>query len=68
LHYINPFPKNLEEALKKYDKVLIPEMNTGQLLQLIRANFLVPAIGMSKVQGLPFTTGALKEKINELLK
>ena len=67
LKYINPFPKNLGELLKGYDKVLIPEMNCGQLLQLIRAKYLIPAIGFSKVQGLPFTTAELKEKINELL-
>lgn len=67
LHYINPFPKNLGELLKGYDTILIPEMNCGQLLQLIRAKYLVPAIGLSKVQGLPFTTTELKAKINELL-
>lgn len=68
LHYINPFPENLGELLKGYDKILIPEMNSGQLLQLIRAKYLVPAIGFSKVQGLPFTTTELKEKIVEMLK
>ncbi len=68
LHNINPFPKNLGEVLKAYDKILIPEMNSGQLLQLIRAKYLVPAIGLSKVQGLPFTTTELKAKIVELLK
>lgn len=68
LQYINPFPKNLGELLKGYDKILIPEMNCGQLLQLIRAKYLVPAIGFSKVQGLPYTTTELKAKIAELLK
>lgn len=68
LHHINPFPKNLGEVLKGFDKVLIPEMNCGQLLQLIRAKYLVPAIGLSKVQGLPYTTSELKTKIVELLK
>lgn len=68
LHYINPFPKNLAELLKGYDKILIPEMNCGQLLQLIRAKYLVPAHGLSKVQGLPFTTLELKTKIVEMLK
>lgn len=66
LYYINPFPKNLGELLKGYDKILIPEMNCGQLLQLIRAKYLVPATGLSKVQGLPFTTTELKAKIVEL--
>jgi 2-oxoglutarate/2-oxoacid ferredoxin oxidoreductase subunit alpha len=68
LHQINPFPKNLGELLSKYDNVLIPEMNCGQLLQLIRAKYLLPAIGLSKVQGLPFTTIELKNKILEILK
>ncbi len=68
LHHINPFPKNLGEVLKSYDKVLVPEMNCGQLLNLIRAKYLVPAIGLSKVQGQPYTTSELKEKIIELLK
>ncbi|MCE9537938.1 MAG: 2-oxoacid:acceptor oxidoreductase subunit alpha [Bacteroidetes bacterium] len=68
LRYINPFPKNLSELLKGYEQILIPEMNSGQLLQLIRAKYLVPAIGFSKVQGLPYTTTELKAKIVELLK
>ena len=68
LKYINPLPKNLGELLKGYDTVLIPEMNSGQLLQIIRAKYLVPAIGLSKVQGLPFTTTELKAKIADLLK
>lgn len=68
IKHIHPFPKNLGEVLKGYDKILIPEMNCGQLLQLIRAKYLVPAIGLPKVQGLPFTTTELKAKIVELLK
>ena len=68
LKHINPFPKNLGELLKCYDQVLIPEMNSGQLIQLIRAKYLIPAIGFSKVQGLPFTTSELKHKILELIK
>jgi 2-oxoglutarate ferredoxin oxidoreductase subunit alpha len=68
LHNLNPFPKNLGELLKGYDKVLIPEMNCGQLIQLIRAKYLIDAIGFNKVQGLPFTTTELKNKILELLK
>lgn len=68
LRYINPFQKNLGELLYGYNRVLIPEMNMGQLLQLIRAEYLIPATGFSKVQGLPFTTSELKQKIIELLK
>ncbi len=68
LHHINPFPKNLESLLKGYDKVLVPEMNCGQLVNLIRAKYLIPAIPYNKVQGLPFTTAELKTKILETLK
>ncbi len=68
LRHINPFPKNLGELLHQYDKVLIPEMNCGQLWQLIRAKYLVPAINYSKVQGMPITTVELKEKITEIYK
>jgi 2-oxoglutarate/2-oxoacid ferredoxin oxidoreductase subunit alpha len=68
LRHVNPFPKNLGELLSGYDKILIPEMNCGQLLKLIRAKYLFPAEGFSKVQGLPFTTSELKNKILEILK
>jgi 2-oxoglutarate ferredoxin oxidoreductase subunit alpha len=67
VRYLNPFPKNLEEVMKGFDKVLIPEMNLGQLRMLIRAEFLVPAIGLNKVQGMPFTKGEVKSKVLELL-
>ena len=68
LHHLNPFPKNLGELLSGYENILVPEMNCGQLVQLIRAKYLLPAIGYSKVQGLPFTTSELKNKILETLK
>ena len=63
LRYINPLPKNLGWLLFGFEKVLIPEMNSGQLLQLIRGEFLIPATGFSKVQGQPFTTIEIKERI-----
>ena len=63
LRYINPLPKNLGWLLYRFEKVLIPEMNSGQLLQLIRGEFLIPATGFSKVQGQPFTTSEIKGKI-----
>ncbi|HWB63856.1 MAG TPA: 2-oxoacid:acceptor oxidoreductase subunit alpha [Chitinophagales bacterium] len=66
LRYLNPFPKNLGELLHNFDKVLIPEMNCGQLLHLIKAKYLIPAEGLHKVQGMPFTTEEIKEKIKEL--
>ena len=67
LKHINPFPRNLGELLHQFDQVLVPEMNSGQLLQLVRAKYLVPAIGYSKVQGQPFTTAEMKERILQLL-
>ncbi len=68
IRYLFPFPKNLEEILSKYDQVLIPEMNMGQLKSLIRSEFLVPAIGLNKVKGVPFTKNEIKDKALELLK
>lgn len=68
LNYIKPFPKNLGEILYNFDKVLIPEMNSGQLIKIIRDKFLIPAIGLNKVQGLPFAAGEVKNKIIDLLK
>lgn len=67
LRYVNPFPKNLGELLSGFEKVLIPEMNMGQLRSLIRAKYLIPAHGYSKVQGLPFAVEELKNKIIETL-
>src|SRR4030095_10661542 len=67
LRYLNPFPKNLGDIVKKFKKVLIPEMNLGQMLKLIRAEYLVDAIGMNKVQGLPFKAREIENKVIELL-
>lgn len=67
LRYMNPFPRNLGEILKKYKKVLIPELNTGQLRLLIRAKFLVDAVGFNKIQGKPFLVNEIVEKIDAML-
>ncbi len=67
LRYMNPFPRNLGEIVKRYDTVLIPELNSGQLLLLIRAKYLVDAIGFNKVQGKPFLVNELVAKIDEVL-
>lgn len=66
LRHLNPFPKNLGEMLHRFDKVLIPEINTGQLSLLVRSKFLLPAIGLNKVQGLPFETEEIKTKVVEV--
>jgi 2-oxoglutarate/2-oxoacid ferredoxin oxidoreductase subunit alpha len=66
LRYLNPFPANLAEILQRYDRVLIPELNLGQLRMLIRATYLVDAIGLNKVKGKPFAVAEVTEKIREL--
>jgi len=67
LRYLNPFAKNLGEILKRYKKVLIPELNRGQLLQLIKAEYLHPVIGLAKIQGKPFAVSEITSKIQELI-
>jgi len=66
LNHINPFPKNLGEVILKFRNVLIPEMNCGQLLMLIRSRFLVNARGLNKVQGKPFTVNEIYSAIKEI--
>ncbi|MDE0481869.1 MAG: 2-oxoacid:acceptor oxidoreductase subunit alpha [Candidatus Poribacteria bacterium] len=63
LRHLNPFPSDLGEILKRFKTVLIPELNSGQLRQLIRNEFLVDAIGLNKVQGQPFQVFELESKI-----
>jgi len=66
LRHINPLPANLGELLARYENVLIPELNTGQLRMLIRARYLVDAIGLNKVQGRPFSADEILSRIFEL--
>jgi 2-oxoglutarate ferredoxin oxidoreductase subunit alpha len=68
VRYLNPFPKNLGEILHNYDHVLIPEMNNGQLVKMIRDQYLIPAEGFNKIKGVPFTAGELYQKITSLAK
>jgi 2-oxoglutarate ferredoxin oxidoreductase subunit alpha len=67
LHYLNPFPRNLGEVLRSYDRVLVPEMNLGQLLKLVRAGFLVDAVGYNRVSGVPFRSSEIAEAIEGML-
>jgi 2-oxoglutarate/2-oxoacid ferredoxin oxidoreductase subunit alpha len=60
---MNPFPGNLGEVLRRYRKVLVPEMNTGQLSRLIRAEYLAPAEVFAKVQGQPIFAEELEDEI-----
>jgi 2-oxoglutarate ferredoxin oxidoreductase subunit alpha len=68
LRYLNPLPRNLGEILNRYDKILIPELNTGQLRKVIRAEFLVDAQGLNKVAGEPFKVSEITDKILEMIK
>ena len=67
LRYLNPFPKNLGEVLRRFDRVLLPEMNLGQLALLLRGRYLKDVITFSKVQGRPFTRTEIYNKIREIL-
>ncbi|MEX2624000.1 MAG: 2-oxoacid:acceptor oxidoreductase subunit alpha [Acidimicrobiia bacterium] len=67
LRHLNPFPTNLGEVLRSYPKVLVPELNMGQLLKLIRAEFLIDARGLNKVAGEPFKVSEVEEAILEVL-
>ncbi|MCI0414380.1 2-oxoacid:acceptor oxidoreductase subunit alpha, partial [bacterium] len=67
LRYLNPFPKNLPDILGRFEKILVPELNLGQLSWLLRAKFLVPTIPFSKVKGKPFKISELVDKIEEVL-
>ena len=68
LKYMNPFPKNTFEVLKKFKKILIPEMNLGQLNTIIRAEFLFEPISLPKVKGIPFRAIEIEKKVEEILK
>ena len=67
LKYLDPMPRNTNDILKRFKRVLVPEMNLGQLASLLRANFLTECVGLNKVQGKPFMVGEIEAKIEELL-
>jgi 2-oxoglutarate ferredoxin oxidoreductase subunit alpha len=67
LRHLNPFPSNLGEVLGRFEMILVPELNGGQLLQLIRSEFLLPAVGMNKFRGQPFHVDELRARFDELL-
>ncbi|MFL6140092.1 MAG: 2-oxoacid:acceptor oxidoreductase subunit alpha [Frankiaceae bacterium] len=68
LRHLNPFPSNVEQVLRRYERVLVPEMNLGQLAILLRAKFLVDVVGYNKVRGLPFKATELADAILEVIK
>jgi 2-oxoglutarate ferredoxin oxidoreductase subunit alpha len=67
LKYLNPFPKNLGEVLKRFKTVMTVEMNMGQLAKLLRAEFLIDVKTLSKVKGLPFKAIEIEKRVNEVL-
>jgi len=67
LTHLNPFPRNTGEVLRRYERVLVPEMNLGQLLKLVRAEFLVDAVGYNRVRGLPFRSSEIADAVRALL-
>jgi 2-oxoglutarate ferredoxin oxidoreductase subunit alpha len=67
LRHLNPLPRNLGDVLKRYKHVLVPEMNMGQLVMILRAKFLVDAQGYNKIQGKPFKQSEIEQKIDEIL-
>ena len=67
LRHLNPLPMNLGDVMNRYKQILVPELNMGQLLWLLRAKFLVNATGLNKIQGRPFKQSELEQKISELV-
>ncbi len=67
LRHLNPFPRNLGTLLQGYRKVLVPEINLGQLVMLLRARFLVDAVGYDRVRGKPFRIAEIHERAEQLL-
>jgi 2-oxoglutarate ferredoxin oxidoreductase subunit alpha len=67
LRYVSPLPSDLKNIIPRFEKVLVAELNMGQLVKILRAEYLVDAKGFNKVQGQPFKVGELMEKMNEFL-
>jgi 2-oxoglutarate/2-oxoacid ferredoxin oxidoreductase subunit alpha len=67
LRYLNPFPRNTGDVLRRYERVLVPEMNLGQLLKLVRAEFLVDAVGYNRVRGVPFRSSEICDVIEAMV-
>ena len=67
LRHLNPFPNDLGEILGRFDKVLVAELNQGQLWRVLRAEYLVPAELLSKVEGQPFKIAEIRARIEQML-
>ena len=68
LRHLNPLPPDLGQILRQYERILVPEINSGQLVRILRAEYLVDAVGFNRVRGLPLSTEELREAIEQLLK
>ena len=68
LRYLNPFPKNLHDVLNRYRTIAVPEINTGQLVMLLRSQFLIDAIGINEIQGRAFRVNDLVSRVEALIK
>lgn len=68
LRYLNPLPNNVGDILRKFKKILVPEINLGQLIKILREKYLVDAIGYNMVRGLPFRAIEIENKVDEILK
>ena len=67
VRYIYPFPKNFEALLRSYERVLVPEINYGQLVKLVREKYLIDAVPLNKIKGVPFTSGEIREAVLNLM-
>ena len=67
LRYLNPLPADLGDILGRFKKILVPEMNLGQLVKVLRAEYLVDAVGLNKIQGLPFKVSEIVSRINRMM-
>jgi 2-oxoglutarate ferredoxin oxidoreductase subunit alpha len=65
VRYLSPFPRNLGDLLSRFDQILVPEMNNGQLVTILRANYLVPAEGLNKITGKPFKVREILDAIRD---
>ncbi len=68
LRHLNPLPPDLGQILRQYDRILVPEVNSGQLVRILRAEYLVDAVGLNRVRGLPIPTQEVRETIEQLLR
>jgi 2-oxoglutarate ferredoxin oxidoreductase subunit alpha len=67
LRHLNPLPSDLGGIISRFEKVLVPEMNMGQLLRVLRAEYLVDAVGLNKIQGRPFKVSEITARISRML-